>query len=253
MILAIVQARMSSQRLPGKVMKEILGRPLITYTLERLRAARQIDKIILATSDDKTNDPLCRCVEGLGYAVFRGSEDDVVDRFYQAAKKFQATHVVRITGDCPLLDPFIIDQVVDVFQKQNADLVLTGPKFAEGVDCEIFSAKALERAWREANRKSEREHVTQYFLNHPELFKSLKLENSTDDSRYRFVCDEPEDFKVVAAVLEAFAQESRQDFSVGRVKKFLDSHPGIFQLNAHVVRNAGLKKSLQEDGLFRHG
>lgn len=248
MILAIIQARMGSTRLPGKVMKEVLGKPLIGYLLERLQHSKLIDKIIVATSVDPINDVLCDYVQNQGFEVFRGPEDDVLKRYYLAASQYHPQAVVRITADCPLIDPQICDRVADIYRKEKVDFVHTGLTFSEGVDCEIFSFKALEEAWRDAYLPSEREHAALYLHNHPELFKKITLENESDDHKYRFTIDEDEDLQVVKAIIEALYRESPNVFGVNSIKDFLDSHPGIFQLNAHVLRNEGLTKSLKQDG-----
>lgn len=248
MILAIIQARVSSTRLPGKVLAKVLDKPLIGYCIERLQQSKRVGKIILATSTEKSDDQLVEYVQTLKVPVFRGSEADVLDRFYQAARPFQPETVIRVTGDCPLFDPAICDHVIDEFLKSKMDHVQTGPTFAEGVDCEAFSFAALEKAWKEARLQSEREHVTLYFVNHPDKFKRMVLKNSTDDSRYRMVVDEPEDLVVVKAVIEHFYGNNKQvKFNTKDVIRFLNSRPDIMTLNSHVIRNEGLQKSLKND------
>lgn len=247
MILAIVQARMSSNRLPGKVMKEILGKPMIGHLLERLSLPKRIDKIILATSDLSENDELCEYMQIIGVNVYRGSEEDVLDRFYQAAKQYNPEAIVRITGDCPLIDPKVCDEVIEAFKKSKFDYAKMGPTFAEGLDCEVFTLQALEKAWKEAELKSEREHVTLYFYNHPNLFRTLILNNKTDDSRYRLSVDEERDFQVVKAVFEHFKQKGKTYFFINEIKTFLDANSHIFEVNAGIVRNEGLIKSLKND------
>ncbi len=247
MILAIIQARMSSNRLPGKVMKEILGKPMIGHLLERLSLSKKIDKIVLATSDLAENDVLGCYVKKMGTDLYRGSEDDVLDRYYQVAKQYHPEGIVRITGDCPLIDPKVCDEVIKVFQKEKFDYVITGPTFAEGLDCEVFTLKALEKAWEEAKLKSEREHVTLYFHNNSDMFKILELHNQTNDSRYRFTVDEGVDFQVVTAIFEHFKQKGRPLFFADDIKDFLDANKNIFELNANIIRNEGLIKSLKDD------
>ncbi|MBF0523097.1 MAG: glycosyltransferase family protein [Candidatus Omnitrophica bacterium] len=248
MILAIVQARMTSTRLPGKVLMPVLGKPLIQHLLERLILSKRIDKIIVATSQAKESDPLETFVKNLGFEVYRGSEQDVLDRFYKAALQYRPQTVVRITGDCPLLDAAVCDEVIRVFQKDRLDYAQTGPSFAEGLDCEVFSFQSLERAWKEARLKSEREHVTLYLRNHPEFIKSKMLINGTDDSKYRLTLDEKDDYCVVKAIFEGLQGEGKKDFSMKEVKSFLDAHPEIYQVNAHIIRNEGLQRSLSEEG-----
>ncbi len=247
MILAIVQARMSSTRLPGKVMKKVLGKPLIGYLLERLTYSKRIDRIIVATSLKKENDEMCNYIKSKGFGLYRGTENDVLGRFYRATVKYNPKSIVRITGDCPLIDSEICDQLIDVYLKEKADYAHSGPTFAEGLDCEIFSFEALKLAYKNAKMQSEREHVTRYFHNYPELFNIIAIRNETDDSKYRFTVDEPEDFEVVRPIIEALYKENLPPFNFREVKQFLDSHLNIFQKNAHIIRNAGLLKSLRTD------
>lgn len=245
--LAIVQARMSSNRLPGKVMKDILGKPLIGYLLARLKASKRIDKIILATSLDKTNDLLCEYVSKEGFFVYRGSENDVLSRFYYAALNQKVNNIVRITGDCPLIDPALCDKLIDAYLKQKADYAHLDAAYAEGLDCDVFSFKALEQAYKKARLKSEREHVTLYFHNNPVLFKKFIMKNTTDDSKYRFTVDEKEDFKVVTAIIEGLISKYGLSFGFSEIKTFLDNHPEIAKENSHITRNEGLSISLAND------
>ena len=251
MILAIVQGRMSSSRLPGKVMKEILGKPMIVHLFARLSLSKKIDKMVLATSSLPENDVMCAYVRKLGIDVYRGREDDVLDRFYQTAEQYSPEAVVRITADCPLIDPKVCDEVIEFFQKGKWDFVKTGPNFAEGLDCEVFTFQALKKAWKEAELPSEREHVTSYFHNHPDMFTKFELRNRTDDSRYRMVVDEEADFQVVTAIFEHFMKRGEPVFYSDRVKDFLDANQNVYELNSNVVRNHGLVKSLEKDQEFK--
>lgn len=248
MILAIIQARMASHRLPGKVMKKVLNKPLIQYLLERLSQSGRIDKIILATSINKENDPLDAFVSSLGFDLFRGSEDNVLDRFYNAAKRYCPEAIVRVTGDCPLIDARICDKLIGFYEKEEADHAHLSQNFAEGLDCEIFSFKALETAYKNAKLKSEREHVAPYIMNHPEIFSLKTLINDNDDSSYRITVDNEEDLSLVKAIIEHF----NGDLSVGwpEIKGFLNSHPDIRAMNAHIERNEGYRKSLEQDKIL---
>ncbi len=250
MILAIIQARMSSVRLPGKVMKEILGKPLIGHLIERLSFAQRIDKIIIATSTNSENDVLAKYVESLGYSVFRGSEDDVLDRFCQAARQHQATHIVRITGDTMLIDPEICDRLIETYLNSKANYACLSPRFAEGVDCEVFSLAALERVNEKAKLKSEREHVTLYINNHPKLFQRVILDSETDDGKTRFTVDEKEDWEVVREIVAGLYQKDQPPFGLAAIKQFLLNNPQLINKNKHITRNEGYLKSLREDGLF---
>jgi len=245
-ITAIIQARMTSTRLPGKVLMEVMGRPLLSYQLERLRVSREIDEIIVATTTNEEDDPIVMLAQKEGLASFRGSEEDVLDRYYQAANLYGVQHIMRLTADCPLIQPDICDVIAREYFDTNADYTFTGPSFAEGLSCEMIRFRALERAWKEARRKSEREHVTLYIRNHPEKFRSLTVEHDSDQSRYRITVDEREDFLVVRAILEHLYRKSHC-FTMNEIKPFLDTHPEVYSLNAHIVRNQGLLKSLQAD------
>ncbi len=247
MILAIVQARMSSTRLYGKIMKEILGKPLIGYLLESLTYSRRINKIVVATSTGEENNRLCNYVESQGFDVYRGSEDDVLDRFYQAAVKYRPDSIVRVTGDCPLIDPGVCDRLIDEYVDKEVDYACLGLTFAEGLDCEIFSFDALESAYKNARMQSEREHVTPYIYSNPDLFSKFTLENKTDDSKYRFTVDESQDFEVVKTIIENLYRAKGLPLSSGEIKRYLDDHPDIVRKNMHIMRNEGYLKSVKQD------
>ena len=227
-------------------MKRILGKPLIGYVFEQLKYSKRIDKIILATSEAASNDPLAEYVQGLGFDVFRGNEDDVLARFYKAALMFNPGAVVRVTGDSPLLDPMICDQLIEFYEKKKTDYVSTGKKFAEGVDCEVFSFAALEKAAQKARLFSEREHVTAHMYKHPETFTTAIWENEEDDSRFRFTVDEPEDLEVAEKIIKSLYSPTKP-IVYSAVKDFIAKHPGLSKKNAHIVRNEGYLKSLKKD------
>jgi spore coat polysaccharide biosynthesis protein SpsF (cytidylyltransferase family) len=250
-VLAIVQARMGSKRFSEKVMKMVCGKPLIGHMLYRLGSSKQINKTVLATSVEAVNDPLVQYVQSLGIEVFRGSEEDVLERFYFCAREHRAEHIMRLTGDCPLIDPTICDDLIEIYFKKNVDYAHTGLSFAEGLGGEVFSYNALEKSYHETTLRSEREHVTQYMYKHPEIFTKYVLENNTNDSRYRITVDEPEDFLVVQFVFEALAPKEDKLFTAEDIKNVIDSRPDIFRFNAHIVRGEGLKKSLQEDSFIK--
>jgi spore coat polysaccharide biosynthesis protein SpsF len=243
---AIVQARMTSTRLPGKILMEVMGRPLLSYLIERLRLCRQVSDVVLATTTNREDGPVADLGEKEEVHVYRGDEHDVLDRYYGAAELYGAEYVMRITGDCPLLDPQICDRVIEIYFNSGCDFVHTGPSFAEGLDCEVFSKGVLETAWREAVAKPEREHVTLYFRNHPELFRIVTVENETDDGGYRITVDEKADFEVVKAIIEHLHGAAHPGFTINEIKSFLDAHPEILSLNSSIVRNEGLMKSLEE-------
>jgi glutamate-1-semialdehyde 2,1-aminomutase len=237
-IVAVVQARMGSMRFPNKVMRPILGAPMIQLLLERLSRAKHIDQIILATSLDERNQSLIDHVQRLGYEVFQGSEHDVLDRYYQAVVHHAPDAVVRITGDCPLIDPELVDAVILAFEQGNLDYVSNTkpPSYPDGLDVEVFAFAALARAWKEATQAYEREHVTPY-IKQPEKFRLLNLAYAEDCSGERWTVDEPEDFEVVAKVFENFAP--RHDFGWREVMALRHEHPEWFEPNRHLIRNEG--------------
>ena len=244
-VTAIVQARMTSTRLPGKVLMEVMGRPLLSYQIERLRFSKIIDKIIVATTVNKEDDPIVKLCQKEGLDFYRGSEEDVLDRYYKTAKKYNAIHIMRLTADCPLIAPDICDSIAKLYFESGVEYIRTGETFAEGLDCETIGFKALIKAWLEAESKSDREHVTLYIRNHPELFKTMVNENETDDSRYRITVDEENDFFVVKAILENLYKGNDSYFTVREIKSYLDSHPEVYRLNSDIIRNEGMLKSLQ--------
>lgn len=247
MIISVIQARMGSSRLPGKVMKEAAGIPLIGHLLSRLKKSKLIDAFIVATSDNPENEPMISYLESNGYEVFKGSEEDVLDRFYQVLKNKNIDTVVRITGDCPLIDYKAVDLVISEFKKRKLDYLGCGKSFPEGYGSEVFTFKSLEQAWQKATIKSEREHVTPYIWKHPEMFRVQKMEMNMDYSDIRVTVDEPEDFAVVKAIFENFYPEKGEDFFLEDVVNYLKSHKEIYSINKHIIRNEGYIKSLKED------
>lgn len=238
-VIAIVQARMGSQRLPNKVMRDIAGQPMISLVLRRLSRAKKLDGIVLATSDDPRNVPLLDHVQALGFPTYAGSENDVLDRYYQAAKLAGADAVVRVTGDCPLIDPEVVDLVVADFLKGGADYVsnVEPPTFPDGLDTEVFSFAALEEAWRQATEPGEREHVTPWLRTNASLGRR-NVENDVDLSAERWTVDDPADLAVIAPVVEHFAPGI--DFSWREVLALGQTAPETFGANRHLTRNEGM-------------
>jgi spore coat polysaccharide biosynthesis protein SpsF (cytidylyltransferase family) len=237
-IVAIVQARMGSTRLPGKVMKKVCGKPLIEILLYRLSLSKKIDRVILATSENKENDILSDTVEKLGFDVFRGSEDDVLDRYYQAAKLYSPKTVLRITGDCPLIDAAVIDAVIEKYQQNDVDYASNTlpPTFPDGLDLSVFSFRSLQIAWEQATSSHDREHVTQ-FIRFNDQFKRINFSNKEDLSRERWTVDEPADLKVISKIIEYFSP--RLNFTWLDVLDLKSSHPEYFEANINISRNGG--------------
>jgi spore coat polysaccharide biosynthesis protein SpsF len=237
MLAAIIQARMASKRLPGKVLKKVLGKPLLFYQMEQLKGVRRIEKVIIATSTSRQDDPIAKWCESESVAYFRGSENDVLERFYQTALQYKVDPIVRLTGDCPLIDPAAVEMAIESLVSDRYDYAYLGLTFAEGICCDIVSFQALETVYKKAELESEREHVTPFIHHHPEMFKIKALENETDDSKYRFVVDRPEDFEVVKAIIEALYHKSSVPIRANDIKRFLDDNPSVFQKNRNIIRN----------------
>jgi len=241
-IVAIVQARMGSTRLPNKVMQPVrTGMPIIEVLLSRLSKSTEIDKIVLATSNQSVNQPLVDHVEKLGYSVFQGSENDVLDRYYQAAKSVQATEIVRITGDCPLIDPNLVDQVIELFHDEKADYAsnTNPPTYPDGLDVSICTFNALEKAWQQATTKFDREHVMPFIRRNSDMFRTVNLTNQKDQSKERWTVDEPEDMKVVQNIFNHFVPDI--NFSWKEVIQLRNSKPQLFSKNQHLTRNEGAR------------
>lgn len=212
-ISAIVQARIGSTRLPGKVLMDLEGHPMLWWVLSRVSRSNAVDSTILAIPEGAANDPLSAVAEQAKVRVFRGSEADVLDRYYQAALRQAVQVVVRVPADSPFIDPEIIDAAVIRFQQTKADYVnnfLGRSTFPKGLQVEVMSFDALEKAWKEAARPEEREHVTPYIWGHPELFSLSTFEADADHGRFRWVVDYPEDLATVrrlASRLRPFGPE----------------------------------------------
>jgi spore coat polysaccharide biosynthesis protein SpsF len=233
---AIIQARMGSSRLPGKVLEEIHGQPMIERVLTRLSQARTLDSIVLATTIEPQDDPVAEYCRSHGWNCFRGDHLDVLDRYYKAACEHHADVVVRITADCPLIDPGVIDRVVGEFEQQQPEIdyaanVLTPRTFPRGLDTEVFRFQSLERAWRDAADPACREHVTMYFYRNPDLFRLHGIVNETDESRWRWTVDTTEDLQLVRTIYSYFGERG---FSWQDVLRVCAEHPEWSAINSHI-------------------
>jgi len=245
---AIVQARMGSERLPGKVLKEVLGRPLLEYLIEQLSYSERLADAVIATSDLPRDDVIEEAVRRFDVRVFRGSEQDVLDRYYRAAAAFDADCVVRITADCPLICPTVVDRTIDDHFKSGCDYTMNDvpETIPRGYDVEVFSRETLDRTYEAARRAADREHVTYYIYTHPKKFSVNRFRDS-DFPRFptdRLCVDTEEDFEVVKAVIESVHKEGRYMHHV-EVLDFLEANPAPANINAGVkqkdVTEAGLK------------
>ncbi len=227
---------MGSTRLPGKVLRDLAGRPMIARVLERVRRAGSVDEIIVATSDLRSDDPLADWLAASHHACFRGSEQDVLARFSGAAARTGADGIVRITADCPLIDPGVIDEVVAAFRSGHFDYasnVLPRRTFPRGLDTEIFTRTALEICAREATDASSREHVTPFIYRHPERFRLRGIEADTDFSEHRWTVDTLEDFELIGKICTALGEA---DFSWKDVLDLLVRNPAWLEINRHIAQ-----------------
>jgi spore coat polysaccharide biosynthesis protein SpsF len=247
-VLAILQARMSSTRLPEKVLADVVGAPMLARQIERIQRARRIDALCVATSTDASDDPIETLCVARGVRVSRGSLTDVLDRYYQAARQIEPRHVVRVTGDCPLIDPAVIDEVISTHVAGNFDYTSNTivPTYPDGLDVEVFRFEALRRAWSEAKLASQREHVTPFIKLQPALFRLGEVRNVEDLSALRWTVDYAGD---LAMVRHVYAQlyPARSDFSMQDILALLHRRPDIAALSTNVERDEGYKKSLASD------
>jgi spore coat polysaccharide biosynthesis protein SpsF len=264
--IAIIQARMGSSRLPGKVLLDIVGQPMLRRVIERTRLAQTVGRVIVATTCDPSDDPVADFCEQRGVDCFRGSQFDVLDRYYQAARRFDAETIVRITADCPLIDPQVIDRTVRAFfgdtapfdrllsnglpqsDSPNPKSQILNPKsfdfvanrlplpygrtFPIGLDTEVCTFTALQTAWEEASEKFQREHVMPFFYDHLERFQVLLVNHAKDLGTLRWTVDTPEDLELLRRIYANFPD--RMDFSWLEVLELFERHPELAQINAGV-------------------
>jgi spore coat polysaccharide biosynthesis protein SpsF len=244
-ITAIIQARYASSRLPGKILLPLGNKTVLEQVIDRVQKAKYIDQVIVATSNHASNQPLLTFLESHQISFFAGSENDVLDRYFQTAKKFSLQHICRVTADCPLIDTTVIDQVAKEYLQNEFDYVANNhPRatYPDGFDTEIFSFKALQKARQEATLSSEREHVTPYIWKNPKKFDLYNVISPIDYSSYRITLDEPHDYDVIK---EIYAELPNPEMS--ELIDFLKTHPRIRNKNAHIGRDEGYQKSLHQD------
>jgi len=243
---AIIQGRMSSRRLPGKVLMHIAGSPLLAHVIRRAEAAEVFDSVVFATSTDPADDPVAAYCAMSGYACFRGDLNDVLERYFQAAKSYRADVITRLTADCPLLDPAVIRTVAQMFDSTHHDYVSNAIErtYPDGLDTEVFSIAALTRARNEAKLPSEREHVTPYIYKHPELFRIKHITQKQDLSSLRWTVDERRDLEFVRAV---FAELGNGIFGQEEILALLARKPELTSINADIACNEGYHRSLHEE------
>ena len=256
MITAIIQARMGSTRLPGKVLMKVNGRPLLGYMIERVRTSRRIEQIVIATTRSDDDVQIVDWCKANGIPFYCGDEEDVLSRYYGAAQQYKASIVVRMTSDCPLMDPRVMDAVIQAFLERPqvkfvSNTVPLPCLYPDGMDVEVFSFDLLKQAHREAGLPSEREHVT-FYMWKTGKFPIFRVDCAEDLSRYRFTVDYPQDFQVIKAALEEL-YDTDPFFTMGKLITFMNSRPQLLKAQQGILRNAGWQKALERDRkIFNH-
>ena len=244
-ISAIIQARIGS-RLPGKVLMKLNEDTVLSLLLKQLKHSKFLTEIIIATTTNPEDDVIEKFAISNNIKLFRGDSDNVLDRYYQCAKKFSLTHIVRITADNPLIDPDMIDQAIKKYSTFNYDYLTNSidRTFPNGTEVEIFSFDALEIAWKYAKKKSEREHVTPYFYNNPKKFKIHHFKQKKNQSKFRYTIDRKEDY---ALVVEILSRIKKRPIRTSDIIDLLTTNPQLLKLNSHIIINEGYIKSIKED------
>jgi spore coat polysaccharide biosynthesis protein SpsF len=236
-VVLISQARMTSTRLPGKVLKTVLGKSLLEYQIERLKRSSLSDVIVVATTTNATDVPIVTLCKHIGVHCYRGPEDDVLARFHGAAQQYHADVIVRVTADCPLIDPHIVDKVVRHYlnHAQEYDYISNSliRSYPRGMDTEVFSMKALHEAFLEATAQSEREHVTPFIYQHPDRYRVGSVKNSADWSNHRWTVDTADDFELIRRIIETLYPDNRE-FNLEDVIDLIQLHPAWATINLHV-------------------
>ena len=237
-VIAIIQARMSSTRLPGKVLLDLGGRPVLERMIERVKRAKNVTETVVATTTDPSDDAIVELCQKLGTPVFRGSLPDVLDRYYQCALEYKADYVVRLTGDCPLIDPELIDEVIYGLFDPPEDFSCNrlpppfGRTFPIGLDVEACTFQALENAWKNATEKHQREHVMPYLYETPGKFQVIQLQNDEDYGDMRWTLDTPQDLELLREVIKRLG--GRNDFSWEEVLELFLKDPDLAKINSSV-------------------
>jgi len=257
MITAIIQTRMGSKRLPGKVMMLMRGKPMLYYVINQVKNCNKVNKIIVATTTLKEDETICKYVKSLKCDIFRGSLSDVLDRYFQCAKEHKVKTILRVTSDDPLVDPNLIEKCIDKFESGNYDFVGSNIKkigknwiydsngFPNGIGMEVFTFDALKKAWQNAKKQSEREHVSPFIIKNPKLFKLGNIKNEKNYSNFRVTVDHKEDFKVVKKIIEYF--QENEIFIMEKVVSFLKQNEEIKKINSKFPFMEGYLKSIRDE------
>ncbi|ULT56476.1 glycosyltransferase family protein [Neobacillus drentensis] len=237
-VVAIIQARMGSTRLPGKIMKKVLGKPLLEYQIEQVKRSRLIHQIVIATTTKEHEQPIIDLCTQLSVDYYRGSEDDVLSRYFETANHYKGEVIVRLTSDCPLLDPETIDKIISKYLENpnKYDYVSNtlDRTYPRGFDVEVFSMGALEQAYNEAANAAEREHVTPYIYLHPNKFKAANVKHRNDLSSYRLTVDTEADLDVITLVITDLYSQNKTQFQLEDIIQLLQKNQEWALINAHI-------------------
>lgn len=250
MIVGIIQARTGSSRLPRKILLKAAGKTMLEHMIERISNSKRLDKLVVATTTNQNDDVIVDLCKKLNIDCFRGSEEDVLSRYANASEFFNATTVVRLCSDSPLLDGSILDDVIDAYFSGNYDYVGNlepGPRtFPDGLSVEIFSSKLLKQTNVHAKKPSEREHVTFYIWKHPEKFKLHRVDLKKNLSKFRFNLDYEEDYIFLKKIFENFYPKNKH-FSLEEIIDWLEQHPSLLKINSNITPNQGWNKAFEKD------
>ena len=250
MIGCIIQARIGSTRLPGKVMLKLdENETVLNYVLKQIKFSKILKKIIIATTTLDEDDQIINHIKNLDVELFRGNSNDVLDRYFQCAKFFSLDIIIRITADNPLIDPTIIDDLIKKFDSNSYDYLTNSNvrTFPYGTEVEIFTFQALEKAWKNAKKPSEREHVTPYFYNNPEQFKIFNVEHTTNISNLRWTIDRKNDLTLVKSIISKI---KKRPILMTDILRLFSIEPELFKINKNQLKNEGYKKSLNDDHAY---
>ncbi len=235
---AIVQARMGSERLPGKVLLDMGGETVLGRVVQRLRGARLLEQIVVATTVLPGDDAIEQECVRIGVACFRGSSEDVLDRYYRAAQTMASEFIVRITADCPVIDPALVDESIGRFRAESVDYCATDvpATIPRGNDVEVFTMAVLQQCWREGHEPYQREHVTPYIYEHPAIFRLAAITSELDCRQYRWTLDTQEDYEVLCEIYKEFHNQNA--FGWPEIVELMSRRPELLQWNAKVMQKS---------------
>ena len=241
----IIQARLTSRRFPNKMLRKIKNKTIIEIMMLRLKKFKYYKNIIIAIPNTKKNNILNNFLKKKGFNVERGSETDVLMRFYNIAKKYKMKNIMRLTGDCPLIDFKICNSLIKIFFRERLDYIATGSKFADGLDCEIFNFKSLEKSYQKSKSNTDKEHVTTYIKKNKSKFKLKTYQNNKDNSKIRLTIDKKEDLKFLKKIIHKFKKILDGKYvGSNHIINFINKNKNIYEINSHIRRNEGLELHL---------